>query len=182
MLHSSCPSCFMTPTPDSFCKAGQKKLGLGCGNHSQSAITYEDDDLYIMMRVFYFFFIFGWLVVRYYTNCIKAPRFHFRLAARSALVTITMMMLAVLGWQWNSNQRQQPAELEAEQEEKSNACHNVTHHGRHHYHRGRCHHFDHSLHHYHCIIASAMSNMVALVTVSSRPQLKKCQKLTHQMR
>ena len=54
-LHSSCPSCFMTQTPDSFCKAGQKKLGLGCGNHSQSAITYEDDDLYIMMRVFYFF-------------------------------------------------------------------------------------------------------------------------------
>ena len=89
---------------------------------------------------FLLFFIFGWLVVRYYTNCIKAPRFHFRLAARSALVLITMMMLAVLGWQWNSNQRQQPAELETEQEEKSNACHNVTHHGRHHYHRGRCHH------------------------------------------
>ena len=100
-------------------------------------------------------------------NCIKAPRSHFRL--RSALVTITTMMMAVLGWQWNSNQRQQPAELETEQEEKSNACHNVTHHGRHHYHCGRCHHYDHSLHHYHCIIASAMSNIiVALVTVSSR--------------
>ena len=111
----------------------------------------------VFYRVSWFFLVFGWFVVRCWT-----------------LVTITMMMMSVLGWQWNSNQRQQPAELETEQEEKSNACHNVTHHGRHHYHRGRCHRYNHTLHHYHCIIASAMSNIiVALVTMSSRPKLKK---------
>ena len=75
-LHSRCPSCFMTPTPDSFCKAGHKKLALGCGNHSQSAITHEDDDLYIMKRVCDIF-AFSVKMCHEYDVCQDAPKCYF---------------------------------------------------------------------------------------------------------